>query len=524
MKTIIDFTNKVRSLVDGRMTNIANVETSPSTHPYAVGKQLIFNGLLCKATSAIAVGDTLAVGTNLALSDNVVEQIYSLNQGLANSLNEIADMNNVLGAKNLLPNNITNQTVNGVTFTVNDDGSITANGTATSHVSLVLAKTNLEANKYKLSGVPNGSADNTYFMLFYSPSNNMWHDACYDTDADRLISNPYSDDELNIIIRSGQTVSNITFKPMIRPASITDDTYVPYSMTNREMTPYVQSISNPNLLDNPWFTVNQRGITTDTQTEGTTRYTVDRWILRGAPTITVNTDSIVINNSTGTSGHSFYQKIEENIYNKIKGKTVTLSIDAVASASGCMVGMWQGNQTPQAMGYKSIPTTRSIVKSTVKLGNVTATSPFEVLIDTVSGATLTIYSIKLELGTVSTLAMDSVPNYQQELAKCQRYFVRFNPTDSFTAFGAGIYSSNNVFAEVTLPTVLRAKPNVSYSTIRAHSYGRNDVNISSIIVNNYINNIVSLKCAPGSGANFVNGDYCEIQLDTNNYLDLSCDL
>lgn len=277
-------------------------------------------------------------------------------------------------------------------------------------------------------------------------------------------------------------------------------------------------------MDNPWFTINQRGITTDTQTEGTTRYTVDRWILRGAPTITVNTDSIVINNSTGTSGHSFYQKIEENIYNKIKGKTVTLSIDAVASASGCMVGMWQGNQTPQAMGYKSIPTTRSIVKSTVKLGNVTATSPFEVLIDTVSGATLTIYSIKLELGTVSTLAMDSAPNNASELLKCQRYFVRFNPTDSYTAFGAGIYSSNHVFAEATLPTVLRAKPSVSFSSVRAHSYGRNDVSISSITVNNYINNIVSLKCAPGSGANFVNGDYCELQLDINNYLDLSCDL
>lgn len=91
MKTIIDFANKVKSLVDGRMSNIANVEESPSTHAYAVGKQLIFNGLLCKATSAIAVGDTLAVGTNLALADNVVEQIYSLNQGLTNSLQVLSN-------------------------------------------------------------------------------------------------------------------------------------------------------------------------------------------------------------------------------------------------------------------------------------------------------------------------------------------------------------------------------------------------------------------------------------------------
>jgi hypothetical protein len=73
--------------------NIANVEGATSAHPYTVGKQLIFNGLLCKATSAIAVGDTLAVGTNLALSDNVVEQIYSLNQGLTNSLANISHEN-----------------------------------------------------------------------------------------------------------------------------------------------------------------------------------------------------------------------------------------------------------------------------------------------------------------------------------------------------------------------------------------------------------------------------------------------
>ena len=78
--------------------NIANVEGATSSHPYTVGKQLIFNGLLCKATSAISVGDTLAVGTNLALSDNVVEQIYSLNQGLANSLQIL---NNKVDKENL---------------------------------------------------------------------------------------------------------------------------------------------------------------------------------------------------------------------------------------------------------------------------------------------------------------------------------------------------------------------------------------------------------------------------------------
>ena len=82
MKTIIDFANKVKSLVNSRMSNIANVEENPSTHAYIIGQQLIFNGLLYNATSAIAIGDTLEIGTNIALADNVVSQIDKIDKKL----------------------------------------------------------------------------------------------------------------------------------------------------------------------------------------------------------------------------------------------------------------------------------------------------------------------------------------------------------------------------------------------------------------------------------------------------------
>ena len=42
------------------------------------------------------------------------------------------------------------------------------------------------------------------------------------------------------------------------------------------------------------------------------------------------------------------------------------------------------------------------------------------------GTSVTIYSAKIELGSVSTLHLDVAPNYQQELAKCQRYYQRTN--------------------------------------------------------------------------------------------------
>lgn len=55
---------------------IAPVEASTtSTRQYAVGKQLILNDTLYTVTSAINIGDTLAVGTNISASDTLVEQL-----------------------------------------------------------------------------------------------------------------------------------------------------------------------------------------------------------------------------------------------------------------------------------------------------------------------------------------------------------------------------------------------------------------------------------------------------------------
>ena len=167
----------------------------------------------------------------------------SKNQGLTNSL---ADMNNVLGAKNLLPNNAESQTVNGVTFTVNSDGSITANGTASADTTLFLLDANRgsllddRGKSLVLSGRPtegvtlNGGScqltvgenvNNTW--VFHSDNGSG---ETFTLNSSRLQDNAY------IWITSGVTLDNAVFKPMLRPASITDDTYVPYSMTNRELT------------------------------------------------------------------------------------------------------------------------------------------------------------------------------------------------------------------------------------------------------------------------------------------------
>lgn len=140
--------------------------------------------------------------------------------------------------KNLLKNTATTQTINGVTFTVGEDGSVTASGTATDNALLYIYGTAnttsgqkpIDKGNYVLSGCPSGGSDSTYrmrlgyrsedittnlFIVDYGEGANL--DLSYDTIGSAVIQ-----------IMSGVTVDNLVFKPMLRDARITDSTYEAY--------------------------------------------------------------------------------------------------------------------------------------------------------------------------------------------------------------------------------------------------------------------------------------------------------
>ena len=132
------------------------------------------------------------------------------------------------GGKNKLSNNVTNQTVNGITVTVSNDGVITCNGTATAQVAIVIGTFYGEQGvNYKISGMPSGSSTSKYFLnLAPSPETGVSDTNYY---SETQIT-PVRDLTITarLYIRNGQTVSNLVFKPMIRLASDTDATYEPY--------------------------------------------------------------------------------------------------------------------------------------------------------------------------------------------------------------------------------------------------------------------------------------------------------
>lgn len=154
--------------------------------------------------------------------------------------------------------------------------------------------------------------------------------------------------------------------------------------------------SNPNLLINPDFKINQRGSTTYT-----TGYTVDRWRVTSA---TLNATTKTLSNSNSAGG-KFLQSLE----NKPTGTfTVTLN---VASVTGTVKFSWKDGST-----YK----TGAVISKGLNTYTFTASSLTEVGIDVASGASIQLDYMKLEEGSVATHFVE--PNKAEELLKCQRYY------------------------------------------------------------------------------------------------------
>lgn len=133
------------------------------------------------------------------------------------------------GQKNLLPITATGATVHGITYTVKD-GTITANGTADANSVILVGTAHVPSGSYIASGASGGSSETYYLQINYLDSGSTAHtgvDVVAD-DTDWITPSDYGGTtQVYIVIRSGQTVSNLEFKPMIRDPRIASDTFVP---------------------------------------------------------------------------------------------------------------------------------------------------------------------------------------------------------------------------------------------------------------------------------------------------------
>jgi hypothetical protein len=171
--------------------------------------------------------------------EETVEQITTNK----NNILTVADSG---GAKNKIYVSKLNTTnANGVTYTINNDGTVTANGTpsGTSPSYVVVAMPDGGTYKdfseycngdYVLSGCPQGGNTSTYRM-YITGSGYTKEDFGNGVELSATVVTPVY---LIIYIYNGYTADNLTFKPMICTKSMWDvsHTYQPYARSNAELT------------------------------------------------------------------------------------------------------------------------------------------------------------------------------------------------------------------------------------------------------------------------------------------------
>lgn len=262
-------------------------------------------------------------------------------------------------------------------------------------------------------------------------------------------------------------------------------------------------ISRPNLLINPDFSINQRGITT---VSGSNKYSVDRW-KTGANNSFVNVLDKGI--EVGISGvttegprNAIQQTIED--FEKYKGLPLTLSmkytdfVEEVPNTTRLiMLGGAAGNK------YTILSSVGSSGIVTVK--NWTFPTGAATLIVAVNGVqaaknySLKIEWIKLEVGTEPTEFIP--PLISEELPKCQRYYIKMNANKKDTPNFIGMLNQNkdNLSAQIAVPQELRTMPTITGSGTLRMWNGSTASNISYSIAGNGLQN----KMGNNMGVTFI---------------------
>lgn len=132
--------------------------------------------------------------------------------------------------KNLLNNILQSQTINGVTFTVNEDKSITLNGTSTQEFYPRLTNNfKLENKDYTLSTVEE-TEDSKIKIVIRQSAQNVQIVQLFNGNAITFNNTYLYDVFIYLVIRENQTFNNFTIYPMLEEGTIATQ-YEPYSQT-----------------------------------------------------------------------------------------------------------------------------------------------------------------------------------------------------------------------------------------------------------------------------------------------------
>ncbi|MGN1086714.1 MAG: hypothetical protein ACI4Q5_06745, partial [Porcipelethomonas sp.] len=167
-------------------------------------------------------GNVIQQGTPMS-----AENLNHIEDGIVDVNQQCAINRTTLGIqrKNLLKLTLTTTTVSGITFTVNDDCSITLNGTATAIIWLQVGYTmgaNFRKEKLIFTGNPSGTGSGNGLEAWYLNST-IGNKYVSIANGNILTESEYDSSGVIIYefhIDKGRTYNNVTYYPMLRYADI----------------------------------------------------------------------------------------------------------------------------------------------------------------------------------------------------------------------------------------------------------------------------------------------------------------
>ena len=235
------------------------------------------------------------------------------------------------GGKNLLQNTATTQTIQGVTFTINADGTINTSNTATDTAVLNVGEVSMKGGtSYFIIGLPSNGSNTTFSFQLVNGA--VVRNNYYDVNGDTVSVTDDVTYTIRLVIRSGVNANGLVFKPMICLASETDKNFAPYSnicpITGRTGVDVVRTGKN---LFNPATATEGKCVTSGGSLTNTSGGAVSDYI----PVIPSQTYYLtnVIGNSWRNSG-AYYTKDKEYI-SQIASQTGTIISRAITIPDNC---------------------------------------------------------------------------------------------------------------------------------------------------------------------------------------------
>lgn len=270
--------------------------------------------------------------------------------------------------------------------------------------------------------------------------------------------------------------------------------------------------SNRNILDNGWFTVRQKG-----NGPFVAQISADRWYAAGGGLqVTLGDGGATLVFSS--TYREFRQTIANPTYYANGTYTMSIKVTGYTSSGSIRMQVHDGANASVALftfngdGIHTFTFTTG-ANGIGRLGLYNIAN---------ADATMTVEAIKLERGSVSTLANDTPPDYGTELLKCQRHFVRVGLASSNypMAFGYA-YSATNVRYLIPLPVTLRATPTLSFTgSFQALDTTGSTRQITAFTPVATVTHGLLVLCTTSNHAIGMS----TLMTNANTFLDISCDL